>query len=161
MSDFITLWTAAHQAPLPMGFSRQEYWSGLPCTPPRDLPNPGIESLFLVSPALAGRFCTTSATWEVHPVSKTQKLMAWSIHDRWHQLSLVDCGARTAASLSCLPGVHGNSFRTTLPICSSTPHPHSAPTSLSPRARDEQFPYKSATSRNTWFTLETFMGYIL
>ena len=47
-----------------MGFSRQEYWSGLPCTPPRDLPNPGIESLFLVSPALAGRFCTTSTTWE-------------------------------------------------------------------------------------------------
>ena len=80
MSDFITLWTAARQAPLPMGFSRQEYWSGLPCTPPRDLPNPGIESLFLVSPALAGRFCTTSTTWEAHPFPKTQKLMAWSIH---------------------------------------------------------------------------------
>ena len=38
-----TLWTVAHQAPLSMSFSRQEYWSGLPCTPPGDLPNPGIE----------------------------------------------------------------------------------------------------------------------
>ena len=43
VSDFFaTPWTVAHQAPLPMGFSRQEYWSGLPCPPPRDLPNPGL-----------------------------------------------------------------------------------------------------------------------
>ena len=54
----------AHQAPLSMGFSRQEYWSGLPCPPPWDLPNSGIEPLSLMSPALAGRFFTTSATWE-------------------------------------------------------------------------------------------------
>ena len=40
---FATLWTIAHQAPLPKGFSRQEYWSGLPCPPPGDLPGPGIE----------------------------------------------------------------------------------------------------------------------
>ena len=40
---FATLWTVALQAPLPMGFSRQEYWSGLPCPPLGDLPNPGIE----------------------------------------------------------------------------------------------------------------------
>ena len=40
---FVSLWTVAHQAPLSRGFSRQEYWSGLPCPPPRDLPNPGIE----------------------------------------------------------------------------------------------------------------------
>ena len=38
-----TPWTVAHQAPLPMGFSRQEYWSGFPCPPPEDLPNPGTE----------------------------------------------------------------------------------------------------------------------
>ena len=49
---FVTLWTAAHQAPLSMGFSRQEYWSGLPCPPPWDLPDPGIEPTSLVSPAL-------------------------------------------------------------------------------------------------------------
>ena len=40
---FATLWTVAYQAPLSMGFSRQEYWSELPCPPPWDLPNPGIE----------------------------------------------------------------------------------------------------------------------
>ena len=40
---FATLWSVAHQAPLPMGFSRQEYWSGLPYPPPGDLPNPGTE----------------------------------------------------------------------------------------------------------------------
>ena len=40
---FATPWTVAHQTPLSMGFSRQEYWSGLPCPPPGDLPNPGIK----------------------------------------------------------------------------------------------------------------------
>ena len=39
----VALWTVAHQAPLSMGFSRQEYWGGFPCPPPGDLPNPGIE----------------------------------------------------------------------------------------------------------------------
>ena len=61
---FVTLWTIAHQAPLSMGFSRQEYWSGLPCPSPGDLPNPEIEHLSLMSPALAGGFFSTSATWE-------------------------------------------------------------------------------------------------
>ena len=44
LSDSATPWTAARQAPLSMGFSRQEYWSGLPCPPPGDLPHPGIEA---------------------------------------------------------------------------------------------------------------------
>ena len=61
---FTTLWTVAHQAPLSMGFCRQEEWSGLPCPPPGDLPDPGIELMSLKSPALAGRFFSTSATWE-------------------------------------------------------------------------------------------------
>ena len=43
MSDSVMLWTVAHQAPPSVGFSRQEYWSGLPFTPPEDLPDPGIE----------------------------------------------------------------------------------------------------------------------
>ena len=43
----LTLWTVAHQAPLSMGFSRQEYWSGLPCPPPGDLPDPGTEPCIL------------------------------------------------------------------------------------------------------------------
>ena len=49
---FVTLWTIAHQAPLSMGFSRQEYWSGLPWSPPGDLPDAGIELMSPVSPAL-------------------------------------------------------------------------------------------------------------
>ena len=47
-----------------MGFSRQEYWSGLPCPPPGDLPNPGMEPTSLTSPTLAGGFFTTGTTWE-------------------------------------------------------------------------------------------------
>ena len=58
------LWTVACQAPLPMGISRQEHWSELLCPPPGDLPDPGIEPISLMSPALAGRFFTTSAAWE-------------------------------------------------------------------------------------------------
>ena len=61
---FVTLWTVACQAPLSMGFSRQEYWSGLSCPPPRDLPDPGIEPTSLMSLALAGGLFTTKATWE-------------------------------------------------------------------------------------------------
>ena len=56
----------AHQALLSIGFSRQEYWRGLPCPPPGDLPDSGIELLFLTSPALASGFFTTRATWEAH-----------------------------------------------------------------------------------------------
>ena len=55
-----TPWTVAHQGPLSMGFPRQEYWSGLLFPSPGDLPNPGMEPLSLVSPALAGEFFTTS-----------------------------------------------------------------------------------------------------
>ena len=70
---FVILWTVAHQAPLSMGFSTQEYWSGLPGPPPGDLPDPGIEPTFLMSPALAGFFFTTSATWEAHPSACVSK----------------------------------------------------------------------------------------
>ena len=52
-------WAVAHQAPLSMGFSRQEYWGGLLFPPPGDLPDPGIEHTTLVSPALASGFFTT------------------------------------------------------------------------------------------------------
>ena len=55
----------ARQAPLSMGFSTQEHLSGLPCPPPEDFPNPEFEPASLMSPALAGGFFTTSATWEV------------------------------------------------------------------------------------------------
>ena len=57
---FVTLWTVAHQVPLSVGFSRQEYRSGLLCPPSGNLPNPGIEPTSLTSPALTSRFLTTS-----------------------------------------------------------------------------------------------------
>ena len=57
-------WTVARQTPLSMGYSRQEYWSGLPCPPSGDVPDAGIKSLSLMSPALVGRFFTTSAVWK-------------------------------------------------------------------------------------------------
>ena len=57
---FVTLWTIACQAPLCMGFSRREYWSGLPFPPPGDLPDPGIKPMSFVSCALARRFFTTA-----------------------------------------------------------------------------------------------------
>ena len=56
VSDPATLWTVAHQASLTMGFSRQQYWSGLPFPPPDDLPDPGIKS---ESPAYAGKSMST------------------------------------------------------------------------------------------------------
>ena len=61
---FATPWIVARQAPLSMGFSRQEYWSGLPCLSPGDPPNPGIDPASYMSPTLAGWFFTTCTTWE-------------------------------------------------------------------------------------------------
>ena len=61
---FVNPWTVAHQAPLSVEFSRQEYWSGLPFPPPGDPPNPGIKPESPASPALAGGSFTTCTTWE-------------------------------------------------------------------------------------------------
>ena len=62
---YVTLWTAACQASLSMGFSWQECWSGLLCPLPGDLPNAGIDRMSIMSPAFADGFFTTSrATWE-------------------------------------------------------------------------------------------------
>ena len=61
---FVILWTVAHQSPLSMGFSREEYWSGLSCPPPGGLPNPRIKAEYLMCPASAGGFFTASAIWE-------------------------------------------------------------------------------------------------
>ena len=65
---FVTLWTIDCQAPLSMGFFRQEYCSRLPYLSPEDLPEPGIQPESLTSPALAGRFFIPSATWEAPPL---------------------------------------------------------------------------------------------
>ena len=71
------LWTVAHQAPLSMGFSRQESWSGLPCPASGDLPDPGIEPASLMTPALISKwFFTTGVTWEVGPAQIVHLLNA-------------------------------------------------------------------------------------
>ena len=69
MSDSVTSWTAAHQAPLSMGFSRQEYWNGLPFPSPGDLPNPGIKPW---SPALQ------VDSWPSEPVGKPKYVYSFN-----------------------------------------------------------------------------------
>ena len=65
---FATLWTVACHAPRSMGFSKNEYRTGLPCHPPGDLHDPGIKPTSLMSPALAKGFFTTSTTWEAQQI---------------------------------------------------------------------------------------------
>ena len=77
-----TLWMVARQAPLSMGFSRQEYWSGLACPPPEGLPDPGIELVSLTPPASAGEFFTSSATWEAKELTKGRKRMDFAMSSR-------------------------------------------------------------------------------
>ena len=69
----LPIWTVAGQAPLSMGFPREEYWSGLPFPSLGDLPETGIKPMSLVSPALAGGFFTTGVT-ESWTIKKTEHL---------------------------------------------------------------------------------------
>ena len=127
---FVTLWTVALQAPLSLGCSRQEYWSGLPRPPPGDLPDPGIKPASLMSPILAGGLFTTSATW----VSRMN--LANSFHwmqKRWKRAGtawlacpgLSAGGARDSAWCFCGPAVQelvwaangGWGLSTTHPLC--------------------------------------------
>ena len=81
MSNSLTPWTVALQAPLSMEFPKQEHWSGLPHPPPGDLPDPGIEHTSLMSPALACRFFTIS----LRPSREVRGSMTW---DPPHPLAL-------------------------------------------------------------------------
>ena len=67
---FVIPQTVAHQAPLSMGFSRQEYQNGLPSSTPGDLPDPGIKPVSLASPALAGRFFITVPPGKAQPCAQ-------------------------------------------------------------------------------------------
>ena len=73
--SLLSPWTVAHQAPLSMGFSRQEYWGGLPFPTPGDIPDPGIESWSLLSSALAGGFFTTGPPGK-YPLSQQLLLIS-------------------------------------------------------------------------------------
>ena len=72
----VTLWTIACWVPLSMGFSRQEYWSGLPCPPPGDLPNPGIEPTSLTSPALAVGSLQLASPGKLHAAAAAKSLQS-------------------------------------------------------------------------------------
>ena len=106
---FAIPWTVACQVPLSMGCSRQEYWSGLPCPPPGNLPNTVTEAASLTSSASLGEFFTTSATWEAPwphlnlitsqrphlQISSYQRLMLQNIILRGHKNSVHDSWPRT------------------------------------------------------------------
>ena len=86
MSNSMTLWTVAHQAPLVMLFSSQEYWSELSCPSRGDISNPGIEPTFLMFPALAGGFFTSITTrytclilYNIHSILFNIFYRAWAL----------------------------------------------------------------------------------
>ena len=81
LSRFSHVPLCAHQAPPSMGSSRQEYWSGVPFLSPGGLPKPGSEPVFLRSPALAGSFFTTSASWEASERFRLQTKQSQAL--RW------------------------------------------------------------------------------
>uniref|UniRef100_G3N0Q5 LY6/PLAUR domain containing 6 n=1 Tax=Bos taurus TaxID=9913 RepID=G3N0Q5_BOVIN len=127
--------TVAQQAPLSMGFSRQEYWSGLPCPPPGDLPDPGIEPESLTSPALAEtRYCYTQHTMEVtgNSISVTKRCvpledcLSTGCRDSEHEGHKV-CTSCCEGNICNLPLPRNETdatFATTSPINQTNGHPH-------------------------------------
>ena len=99
---FVTLWTVAHQAPQSMGFSRQEYWSGLSCPPPGDLPDPGIEPMSLEYPELAGRFFTSAPPGKCVVLQCSSSVVSDSLRPRESQHTRPPCPSPT-------PRVHSDS----------------------------------------------------
>ena len=125
MFNFATLWTVARQTPQSMGFSRQEYWSGSPCPPPGDLPDPGIELVSLMSPALAGGLFTTqghlgSRKAKMFPLWLPQKRQRWQVWLPPWLTAAAPIGGSDGYSSICgsalgaAPGVYG---------CTETPRP--------------------------------------
>ena len=107
---FVTLWTVAHQVPLSMGFSRQEYWSGLPFPSLGDLPDPGIKLAFLMSSSLIDKLFTTSITME-KPMAPHSSTLAWKIPwteepGRLQSMGLLRVGHDWATWLSLFTFMH-------------------------------------------------------
>ena len=104
--DWATPWTVVYQAPLSMEFSRQGYWSGLPCSAPGDLPNPGIKPASLYVSCIGRRFFTSNATWEAS---------WWRLNEiiRANIIGLVSCKKRKRHQ-SSLPIMWQHSKTTTL-----------------------------------------------
>ena len=101
---FVTPWTIGGQTPLSMGFSRQEYWSGLPFpTPPGDLPNPGIEPASPVSPALTGRFFTTEPPGKPQRLQKVFLKITCTYDVKWKRKKKKSCiSVIVTISLRCI-----------------------------------------------------------
>ena len=116
---FVTLWTVARQAPLSIGFSRQESWSGLPCPPPGDLPDHGIQSKSL---ALAGGFFTTSTTWEAPYQAGVMGQKPISFLSKAAHLSLTEGRSLTLRNPFLLTVPNGKpSLSASFPSCFSEP----------------------------------------
>ena len=97
------LWSIACQAPLSIGFSRQEYWDGLPCPPPGSLPNPGVKPR---SPALTCGFFTTSATWEAWSGRGCQICsLSVAFSSKWSLCQSGIFGAAYSDAVSCYHGI--------------------------------------------------------
>ena len=114
---FATLWTVACQAPLSMGFSRQEYWSSCPALLQGNSLTQGSNLQFIISPALAGGFFTTSATWAEKAMAPHSSTPAWKIpwmEDPGGLQSMgsrrvgVDWATSLSLSLSCIGEGNGN-----------------------------------------------------
>ena len=139
---FVTSWTVACQASLSMGFSRLEYWSGLPYLPPGDPPNPGIKPAFLTSPALAGRFFLTKATWEApeiyYGMLQTSKIQV--------------CFFLTAPRHHTGPGLHNPWTAATAPRWSTYLSPHSPSLSAAYFPHNSHFICKESESQQGWLT---------
>ena len=139
---FVILWTVACQASLSMGFSRPEYWSGLPYPSPGDLPNQGIKPASLTSPALAGGFFITNATWE-----------APEIYYGMFQTSKIRvCFFLTAPRHHTGPGLHNPWTAATAPKWSTylLPHPSSRSAAYFPHS--SHFICKESESQQGWLT---------
>ena len=89
---FATQWTVTHQAPMSMGFSRQEYWNGLLFPPPGAFADPGIELMSIMSPVLAGAFFTTSHL-ESSYVQNIRQLIYFKINEQKKQANHFSCCA--------------------------------------------------------------------
>ena len=130
--------TVAHQAPLSMGFSRKEYWSGLPIPPPGDLPDPGIKPVSFSSPALRGRFFITSTTWEAWICESVQfssvqfscSVVSNSLRSHESQHARPPCPSPS-------PGVHSDS-RPSSHDAIQPSHPLSSPSSPAPNPSQRQ-----------------------
>ena len=130
----VILWSIVWQASLSMGFSRQEYWSGLLCLLPGDLPDPGVEPTSLTSPALTGRFFTISTTWEAPHSTSVQfsrSVVSDSLWPDEFQHSRLPCPSPTPGELDSRPSsqwCHPAISSSVVPFSSC---PHSFPASES------------------------------